>query len=247
MGHSPLFSIITICYNAEETIERTLESVYQQTFTRFEYIIIDGKSTDRTLTIISNYRDRVSTLVSEKDKGLYDAMNKGIDQAKGEYLCFLNAGDKFHSIDTLQQLANRLESLPKSPDVVYGETAIVNNQGEFLRMRRLRTPERLHWKSFKKGMLVCHQAFFAKRNITPYYNLTYKYSSDFDWCINILKQADATFNSKLTLIDYLNEGLTTANHKKSLRERYRIMNHHYGWLSTALYHIWFAVRSVIKK
>lgn len=247
MEQSPLFSIITICYNAEETIQRTLVSVAQQNFERFEYIIIDGKSTDSTLSLISDFRDKITTLISESDKGLYDAMNKGIDQAKGKYLCFLNAGDKFHSTDTLLLLASRLESLPKSPDVVYGETAIVNNDGTFLRMRRLRTPKKLHWKSFKKGMLVCHQAFFAKRKITPHYDLSYKYSADFDWCIKILKQSNTTFNSKLTLIDYLNEGLTTANHKESLKERFNIMCKYYGYLSTVLHHIWFAIRSIIKK
>lgn len=247
MSNSPLFSIITICFNAEATIERTLKSVGAQNVENFEYIIIDGQSTDQTLSIIAKYKNHITTLVSEPDKGLYDAMNKGIDQAKGKYLCFLNAGDKFHESSTLQQLTNRVLSLPKSPDVIYGETAIVDNEGKFLRMRRLRTPKRLHWKSFKKGMLVCHQAFMPKRELTPHYNLKYKFSSDFDWCIQILKNANNTFNSQLTLIDYLSEGLTTTNHNKSLKERYRIMSSHYGSISTFLHHIGFAFRAIIKK
>jgi Glycosyltransferases involved in cell wall biogenesis len=92
----PRFSIITVTYNAEKVIEKTIQSIVGQTYKNYEYIIIDGASKDSTLAIIDKYRDNVNKLISEPDKGLYDAMNKGIAAASGDYLCFLNAGDIFH-------------------------------------------------------------------------------------------------------------------------------------------------------
>lgn len=242
----PIFSIITICFNAEETIERTLQSVTHQSYPQVEYIIVDGASKDNTLNIIKKYKEKITTVVSEPDKGLYDAMNKGIRLATGNYLCFLNAGDCFHNNDTLQRIA---DSLPDNtlPDVVYGETALVDEQGKFMRMRRLSAPERLNWKSFRQGMLVCHQAFFARRELIEPYDLQYRFSADFDWCIRIMKKATKLHNTHLTLVDYLHEGITTRNHKASLKERFYIMTRHYGWLSTLLFHAWFVVRSIIKK
>lgn len=103
-------------------------------------------------------------------------------------------------------------------------------------MRRLSAPATLTWKSFKQGMLVCHQAFFARRDLVEPYDLRYRFSADFDWCIRIMKKADVLHNTHLTLIDYLNEGMTTRNHKASLKERFRIMSRHYGWASTVTHH-----------
>ncbi|MBQ8673510.1 MAG: glycosyltransferase [Bacteroides sp.] len=243
------FSIITVCRNAEETIEETLQSVITQTYHHVEYIIVDGASTDRTLSIIERYRDRIARVVSEPDKGLYDAMNKGLALATGDYVCFLNAGDGLHQDNTLQQMVHSLPPHTTTlPDVLYGETAIVNRQGHFLRMRRHKAPEVLTWKSFRQGMLVCHQAFFVRRELaaaTPY-DLRYRFSADFDWCIRIMKQSHLLHNTHHTLIDYLDEGMTTRNHKASLRERFRIMVRHYGLLSTLLHHAWFVVRAVVK-
>ncbi len=247
MHNPPFISIITVCYNAEETIERTLQSVSLQSSSNYEYIIIDGKSKDGTLEIIEQYASFVSLLVSEPDKGLYDAMNKAIKYATGDYLCFLNAGDKFHSCDTLKLLINQVKELKVKPDVIYGETAIVDNKGEFIRMRRHSTPKQLTWKSFKKGMVICHQAFLPLRTLAPFYDLNYRYSADFDWCIQILKQSNFMFDTKDTLIDYLNQGLTTANHKASLIERFKIMTHHYGLISTLINHIKFTIRALVKQ
>ena len=245
----PKFSIITVTYNAEAVLEDTIQSVISQTYHNVEYIIIDGASTDRTLDIVHKYKERIHQVVSEPDKGLYDAMNKGIRRATGDYLCFLNAGDELHEDDTLQCMVHSLNACKELPDVLYGETAIVDEQGHFLRMRRLSTPDTLNWKSFKEGMLVCHQAFFAKRELASEipYDLSYRFSADFDWCIRIMKRAKTFHNTRLTLIDYLNEGMTTQNHKASLKERFRIMCKHYGWLSTVLHHLWFVFRSIYRK
>lgn len=244
----PKFSIITVTYNADKILEDTIQSVISQTYHSFEYLIIDGGSKDNTLHIVNQYKDRIHRIVSEPDQGLYDAMNKGIRLATGDYLCFLNAGDKLHGMDTLQLMVHSMQKLKELPDVLYGETAIVDSNGHFLRMRRLSTPQELTWKSFQKGMLVCHQAFFAKRELAKdeNYNLSYKFSADFDWCIRIMKRAKYMHNTRLTLIDYLNEGMTTKNHKASLKERFRIMVKHYGWISTVLHHCWFVIRLFYK-
>ena len=243
--HTPKFSIITVTYNAESVLEDTLQSVISQTYHHVEYIIIDGASKDSTLSIIDRYKDRITKVISEPDKGLYDAMNKGMRQATGDYLCFLNAGDSFHEDDTLQQIVHTITE-SELPDVLYGETALVNNERHFLRMRRLSTPEVLTWKSFKQGMLVCHQAFFAKTSLAEPYDLQYRFSADFDWCIRVMKKARTLHNTHLTIIDYLEEGMTTQNRKASLKERFRIMARHYGMISTVAHHAWFVLRMILK-
>ncbi len=242
----PLFSIITVTYNAANTIEATLKSVAAQSFTNFEFIVIDGASSDNTLEQVKQ-SGIANVIISEPDRGIYDAMNKGLSKSKGQYLIFLNAGDSFHSPHTLQQIATLIGD--KRPGVIYGETAIVDHNRNFLRMRRLQAPENLSWKSFANGMLVCHQAFIARKEIAPsYYDfINYRFSADVDWCIRCMKQTNDLFNTHLTLIDYLNEGVTTRNRYKSLIERYRIMCKHYGYFSTFIRHIGFALRFAIAK
>lgn len=244
---TPKFSVITVTYNAAAVLEDTIQSVILQTYHHVEYIIVDGASKDGTLAIVDRYRDRIARVVSEPDKGLYDAMNKGIELATGDYLCFLNAGDSFHEDDTLQQMVHTLSAQVELPDVLYGETELVDQEGHFIRMRRLSAPEVLTWRCFKQGMLVCHQAFFAKRSLVEPYDLQYRFSADFDWCIRVMKKARTLHNTHLTVIDYLEEGMTTQNRKASLRERFRIMVRHYGWISTVAHHAWFVVRAVWKK
>lgn len=247
---TPRFSILTVTFNAEPFIERTLKSVASQTYSNYEYYIIDGVSRDRTLELCESYSSVITRIISEPDKGLYDAMNKGIRIAKGDYLIFLNAGDQFKDVNTLQLVADAIiGNGDKWPDVVYGETEIVDDNGEFVRMRRLSTPETLDWKSFRDGMLVCHQAFWASRKlaIEELYDLSYRFSSDFDWCIRIMKRSGLYLNTHLTTIRYLQGGMSIKNHRASLMERFSIMAGHYGWLDTVLRHVWFILRAVIKK
>ena len=242
---SPKFSIITVTFNAGKVLEKTIQSVINQSYKHVEYIIVDGASKDNTLEIAERYRNRINTLVSEPDKGLYDAMNKGIRLATGDYLCFLNAGDTFHNNETLQHMVNTLKN-ETLPDVIYGQTAIVDANGHFLHMRRKSAPEKLTWKSFQNGMLVCHQALFARRTLAlahPY-DLQYRFSADFDWCIRLMKKAKCLHNTRLTIIDYLNEGMTTRNHRASLKERFHIMVKHYGLFSTMWHHFLFVKQSI---
>lgn len=107
MKNNPLISVVTVSYNAVLTIEQTILSVINQTYPHIEYIIIDGGSTDGTVDIIKKYANRIAYWVSEPDKGIYDAMNKGIRTAKGEWINFMNAGDLFYSKDTLEKVFSK--------------------------------------------------------------------------------------------------------------------------------------------
>ena len=247
------FSIITVTYNAANIIERTMDSVFQQTYSNVEYIVVDGNSNDITLSIVKkkkadseNKTGFVFKWISEPDNGIYDAMNKGLSLATGDYVCFLNAGDSFKNSSILDNLAEKLKSRDM-PDIIYGETDLVNSENEKIAARRLKAPRNLTWKSFRMGMLVCHQAFIVKRDIAPEYDLQYRFSSDFDWCIRCMKNAGAIVNSEIRMINYQYEGATTANRKASLKERYNIMCKYYGIIPTQTRHLWFAVRFYFAK
>ena len=257
------FTVVTITYNAEGLLQRTLDSVLTQTYEDVEHLIIDGASTDGTLGMAEAYKAKSDDsanghkviIRSEPDDGIYHAMNKGLTQASGDYIVFMNAGDSFPQADTLEQIAHRchLNELPTDdlPAVLYGNTDIVDGEGRFLHPRRLQPPARLTWRSFRHGMLVCHQAFYARTDIAKnlQYDTQYKYSADVDWCIRVMKEADRLSlplcNIGMVVANYTEEGTTTRHHRESLRERYRVMAHHYGQLSTFFMHGWFAVRSLV--
>jgi glycosyltransferase involved in cell wall biosynthesis len=243
---TPTFTIITVTYNAVQWLERTIQSIVAQTYPAIEYIIIDGGSTDGTLKIIRQYESHVSHWVSELDNGLYDAMNKGLQFATGDYVWFINAGDTLPAADILQEISRKIRLVSKKsvplPDVIYGETMIMDAQGVSLGLRRLKAPQKLTWKSFRMGMLVCHQSFIVKREIAPLYDLNYRLSADYDWCIRCLKRATVVYNTHRVLSNFLEGGLTGAQRKVSLKERYQIMCKNYGKFSTQILHLWFAVR-----
>ena len=243
MEKNPLFSIITITYNAEKELTRTLVSVREQTFGDYEHILIDGASSDNTLQIAREEGCAGIRIFSEPDKGLYDAMNKGLRAAAGRYVLFLNAGDSFHSPDTLAAYA---QGASENADIIYGDTDLVDGAGKFVAHRHLSAPEKLSFRSFRKGMLVCHQAFAVRREIAPEYDLAYRFSADYDWCLKCLKQvpAEKCCNLRRVTIDYLTDGLTDRNRKKSLKERYRIMCRYYGTVPTVVRHFGFLVRFI---
>lgn len=254
-------SVITCTFNAEAVVARTLESVREQTFHKVEHIIIDGLSADGTLALVDDYREKTErednghrvVVVAEKDNGLYDAMNKGILKASGDYLVFLNAGDVFPSSETLEHVLSGFADGEDLPGVLYGDADIVNNDGFLLRHRRLRPPSTLSWRSFKHGMLVCHQAFYARADLAreTLYDRQYRFSADVDWCIRIMKLAEERGlqlrNVNEVLVNYLDGGMTEKSHRASLLERFRVMAHHYGMVTTVGMHLWFVVRAVIRK
>ena len=256
---------VTITYNAAKVLKRTLDSVLEQDYPNIEHLIIDGASTDDTLKIVDDYIARSNAaenghqiqVSSEPDKGIYDAMNKGLRSMTGDYVCFLNAGDFLPASDTASKIAEAVKVQcsmlnVQCPAVLYGDTDIVDGEGRFLHHRRLTPPENLTWKSFRQGMLVCHQAFYARTDFaiaTPY-DMQYRYSADVDWCIRVMKAAAKEnvpmLNLHMVVANYTQEGQTTLHHRESLWERYRVMERHYGRVQTFLLHCWFAVRSLLK-
>ena len=241
MINQPLFSIITITYNAAQTIERTAKSIANQTYKNIEYIIIDGASTDDTLKRLKPFREYISLIISEKDGGLYEAMNKGLRAAKGDYVWFINSGDEVATPTTLTEIVELLPSYDL-PDVIYGDTLMTDNDGKVIGGRRLTPPKKLTWKSFRMGMLVSHQAFIAKRALAPLYDERYRFSADFDWCVRILKNSQLVLNTHFTLARFLDGGITKHNIAAGLRERFRIMTHHYGLIITLLCHIPISIK-----
>lgn len=259
------FTIATVCYNAADTLERTLRSVVLQTYPHIEHLLIDGASKDDTVALARRYAPlyeeaadgRMLVIRSEPDKGLYDAMNKALRAATGDYILFLNAGDKLHASTTLTDIAAQLSDFEEEPSalpgVLYGETNIVDHEGTFLRRRRLSPPERLSARDFRNGMLVCHQAFFARTDLTQTcsYDERYRFSADYDWCIRLLKaSAERSLpihNTHLVVADYLFEGLTTRHHRASLVERFRIMARHSGLFTAVTRHLWFVLRAFLHR
>ena len=259
------FTVITITYNAEAVLQRTLQSVLRQTYRGVEHLIIDGASTDGTLAMAETYKTTSDAadcghkviIHSEPDHGIYDAMNKGLTQASGDYLVFMNAGDCFPEADTLEQVVRRcrLTEIPSDelPGVLYGNTNVVDNDGRFLYPRRLQPPAVLSWRSFRHGMLVCHQAFYARTDIAKnlQYDLRYRFSADVDWCIRVMRETERLalplYNIGIVVANYTEQGTTTRNHRASLLERFDVMRRHYGLLSTLMMHVWFVVRSVLRR
>ena len=237
---SPKISIITIVYNNVRDIEHTILSVINQTYHHIEYLIIDGASTDGTLDIIQKYRGSIDVLVSEKDGGIYDAMNKGLAKATGEYVLFLNSGDELYDNTTLQTIISK----GNNADIIYGETKLVDEERKIIGDRRHRAPAQFDWKSFQYGMNICHQAIYVKREIAQPYDLQYKLSADVDWVIRAAKQAKTTQNVHCYVARYLVGGMSQKRHKQSLNERYAIFKKHYGTVQNWINHGIIALRLI---
>ena len=247
MDKIPLCSIITVCYNAADTIAATLDSVKSQTFSDYEYIVQDGGSDDGTVDLIKNADIECLHLVSGRDKGIYDAMNRGLGRARGEYVIFLNAGDSFHGIDALVRVAEAVERNNR-PGIVYGQTMLVDINRYYVGPRHLTAPSSLKLENFSDGMVVCHQAFVVLRRITSFYNTDFRFSADYDWCIQCLQHSrNNVYIGDEPLIEYLNEGTTTRNRFRSLRERWQIMSTYFGLWMTVWKHVTFVVRAVKRK
>ena len=127
MKSNPRFSIITVSYNAKEDLEKSIKSVSNQTFKNYEYLVIDGNSTDGTKELLRKYDKEINYWVSEKDNGIYNAMNKGARVAKGDYLYFLNAGDTFSDKNSLEGVSREIDN---NQDLIYGRIRVVNKRND---------------------------------------------------------------------------------------------------------------------
>ena len=179
-------SVITVCYQACEFIDRTLDSVLKQAYPEIEYIVIDGGSTDGTLDRINRVRHKLHGFVSEPDEGIYHAMNKGIRMSKGDVLCFLNAGDVFYSSNIVEYVAGRFEEYQEM-DLLFGSVIVSD---ELTKRASPKTHEGIT-KDFLYRNTICHQAQFIRKSAferVGLYDETYQLLADLEWFLRAMSQ-----------------------------------------------------------
>lgn len=234
---APVLSVITVVYNNITDIERTMLSVLGQSYPHIEYIVIDGASNDGTLDVVEKYKARLAHFISEKDNGIYNAMDKGLALASGDYVVFMNSGDEFFDNETVAAV---FASEPDA-DIYYGETEMIGADGSSLGQRRHKAPEKFTWRGFKYGMSISHQAIYIKRSLLEPYGTKYQLSADIDWIIRAAKKAEKTVNVNRYVAKYLIGGMSKKKHRQSLLERFDIMKQHYGLLPTVINHMVIAL------
>ena len=233
-------SIITITFNAERFLSGTVHSIMEQTCTDIEYIIVDGKSTDRTVDIIreceENFRAKGIEFkwISEPDKGLYDAMNKGMQMATGDFVWFINAGDKLFDNTTVRQV---VDAITDNLDVIYGQTLIIDSNDNPYGERHKIAPNNLKFNHMINGLVVCHQSIVVRRKIAPAYDLNYRYSADYDWVCKVLKMSRNNCYINGYLSRFMLSGISAKNRKASWIERFQIMLRHFGLIRTLAAHL----------
>lgn len=237
-----MISIITITYNAERWLERTMRSVLAQSCKNYEYIIVDGGSKDGTIDIVKRleplFEGRLSWK-SEPDNGLYDAMNKGIARAKGDFLWFVNAGDEIYAPDTLTHV---VMAATDDTDIVYGKACIVNAEGVKVSEHHKVTPPDLQRKHFLNGLVVCHQAILVRRMMAKPYDLRYRICADYNWVIEAVTASRKNAYLDEYVCKFLTEGVSQKQRKRAWKERFHIMRAHFGILPTLWAHFLIALK-----
>lgn len=195
-------SVITVCYNAEESIEKTMQSVLSQSYENIDYLIVDGQSTDSTLDIVRKYQEKYKNirLISEKDSGIYNAMNKAAVYAQGEYIYYLNSGDLFPEEKTVEQVMQKLEK--NRPDILYGNIDV--DYGTHKNRIRYAEQKRLKKIWIALGITVCHQSVFAKTSLVKErgFDESFKLWADQEWMMQLLKKKVAVDTIELPVCIY---------------------------------------------
>ncbi len=191
---NPVLSIVTVCYNAQNCIEKTLQSAINQSYKNFELVIIDGNSTDNTLEKINKFKPYIGKLISESDKGIYDAMNKGIKAAKGNWIYFLNAGDEFYSSTILEEIFNN--KTINNNELLYGKIQTINEPTGVNYVNG----SAIVLNDFYARYPINHQATFTSKiafEKIGLFNIKYRLAADLDWFVRYFK----TQNNKAIFID----------------------------------------------
>jgi glycosyltransferase involved in cell wall biosynthesis len=246
-------SIITVCMDSELFIEDTVKSVIKQKYPFIEYIIVDGKSNDNTLKIINKYKDQIDTVISERDDGIYDAMNKGLDLATGEVIYFLNSGDCLYDEYVIKNIVHIFKANVDF-DLVYGYVIPYCNSPSptfkgllfvfILRLAYLVRNSAIDFifKSVKNRIIfkgICHQAIFARRSVLNdcfKFDLTYVVYSDFDWLIRVLSINDiGVKNIDIPIAYYLKGGFSEKCLCSYHNELYSIIKQHLSFSTQLVY------------
>ena len=230
----PLFSIITINYNGLEGLKQSMTSVIAQTFKDFEYIVIDGGSTDGSAAYIESHQENLDYWISEKDKGIYNAMNKGVAQAKGEYIYFLNSGDYFLFPEILTLISQKLDENKKPDVLVTGVLQLNPENGSYM----LNIPKQVDKISLFHKM-ICHQTLFVKRTIFDAlgnFDESYVIKADYEWLLRVVSSNSYSFNYFNTVIAFypLGGASDTSYSTHSVKEIPAIRNKYYSKESETL-------------
>lgn len=219
-------SIVTVTYNSERYLRETLDSVLRQKYHNYEYIIVDGGSTDSTLTILAEYAPLFGgkmTYVSEKDRGIYDAMNKGIRKATGEYIGIINSDDRY-TPECFCNVVKTLQEAPDFPDVVYSDMNRIDDKGDFCGLI-VGNAELL-----KRGMLVNHPTCFVSKKAYEKYglfDLEYGIAADYDLMLRI-RNGGGRFRKCEEVLSEYRDGGVSFNNYKSVLEKYTIQRKYYS-------------------
>ena len=234
LKNQPLVTVITVVYNGVNTIKNTIESVINQTYPNLEYLIIDGGSTDGTLEIIKQYDDKISCWTSEPDKGIYDAMNKGLSRAHGVWINFMNSGDSFYNNNVIQKIFSR--NLTDEVSIVYGIP--VNNKGEKIKQYKLSKVNLYLERS------ICHQAIFANKNTfdNNKFDCNYKLVADRKWLFTAYSRNSYVLFCNFPICVYDGNGVSS-EFNKFKSESVKLQKELYGQLGT----FELMVKSVFKK
>ena len=223
-------SIITVCYNRNSTIEKAIKSVLEQNYSDIEYIIIDGNSIDGTKEIIETYRDKISQFISEPDKGMYDAINKGLQLATGDVIGLMHSDDEFYDKNVLDRIVSRFNS-DSTIEGVYGDGVYVSNDQEE-RLIRDRVGGIFSIKKIKKGWLPLHPTVYLKKSIIDkngLYNLDFKIASDTEFLLRYLYKYEIKMSYINSYIVKMRMGGMSTNLNcalKVLYEDYKIYKFH---------------------
>lgn len=234
----PLVTIITVVLNNKELLEKTIQSILGQTYKNIEYIIIDGGSDDGSLDVIKKYNDSVRIWISEPDKGIYDAMNKGAALANGEFINFMNAGDVFYDEHTLEKI---FQKYPLDAELLYGDSEIVYSD-HLKCMKKAGNIEGL-WK----GMICTHQSLFAKNPLVKGYKFdtSLGMAADFDFIFNMHLNGRRFYYTGLTISSVLAGGKSHRNCLRGALEWQRVVRRHRGDMKVRLYYIYFISREFL--